>query len=204
MELFSEDRDPLETLHYAITRERGQENQQRISSTHAQNPQGSGINLIQRTHQKTTRRSILRTPPNNNKIRDCWKCGYVFIKGHLDNCPAKNRICNICKKIGHYAKVCRSEMPPKRSETQNTQRNNPNYNYHRAQQPNNSQQPVNARLVRNIQQSNPHNETIQEEEETETETIDPESTCYIREMMEDWSSKNFIKSLNFTTVTKKT
>ena len=121
MELFSEDRYPLETLHYAITRERGQENQQRISSAHAQNPQGSGINLIQRTRQKTTRRSILRTPPNNNKIRDCWKCGYVFIKRHLDNCPAKNRICNICKKIGHYAKVCRSEMPPKRSETQNTQ-----------------------------------------------------------------------------------
>ena len=38
-----------ETLHYAITRERGQENQQRISSTYAQNPNGSGINLIQRT-----------------------------------------------------------------------------------------------------------------------------------------------------------
>ena len=58
-----------------------------------------------------------------------------------------------------------------------------------------------------MQQSNPDKrrtyESIQEEEETETETIDPESTCYIREMMKDWSSINFIQSLNFTTVTKK-
>ena len=41
MDLLSEDRDPLETLHYAITKERGQENQQRISNTHAQNPSGT-------------------------------------------------------------------------------------------------------------------------------------------------------------------
>ena len=43
MDLLSEDRDPLETLQYAIARERGQENQQRISNTHALNPSGSGI-----------------------------------------------------------------------------------------------------------------------------------------------------------------
>ena len=75
MNLLSEDRDPLETLHYAITRERGQENQQRISNTHAQRPSGSGINLIQRQRQQTQRRSILPTPSNYNKIPDCWKCG---------------------------------------------------------------------------------------------------------------------------------
>ena len=94
-------------------------------------------------------------------------------------------------------------MPPRRSETQNIKRNKTNYNYNRTQQPNNSQQPVNARRVRNIQQSNPDNETIQEENETETETIDPQSRFYIIELTEDWSSINFIQSLNFTTVTNK-
>ena len=98
MDLLSEDRDPLETLHYAITRQRGQENQQRIRNTHAQSPSGSEINLIQRQRQQLQRRCIHPTPSNNNKIPDCWKCGYKFIKGHLDNCPAKNTICNICKK----------------------------------------------------------------------------------------------------------
>ena len=52
IDLLSDDRDPLETLHYAITRERGEENQQRISSTHARNPNGSGINLIQKHDNK--------------------------------------------------------------------------------------------------------------------------------------------------------
>ena len=192
MDLLSEDRDPLETLHYAITRERGQENQQRISNTYAKNPNGLGINLIQRTRQQTVRRTVLPTPPNNNKKPDCSKCGYKFIKGHLDSCPQKNTIFIICKEIGHYAKVCRSDIPPRRLEIQNTQINNQQYNYNRTQQPNNTQQQTNTRKVRNIKQSMPENEPIQEEEVTETETIDPESTCYIREMMEDWSSINFI------------
>ena len=113
-------------------------------------------------------------------------------------------ICKICKKIGRYAKICRSEIPPRRSETQtqNIQINNANYNYKRTQQRNTSQQQINAIRVRNIQQSNPDNETIYEEEENETETVDPESTSYVREMLEDWSSVNFIQSLNFTTVNK--
>ena len=97
MDLLSEDRDPLETLQYAITRERGQENQQQISNTQALSPSGSGKNLIQKQRQKTQRRSILPTPPNNNKIPDCWKSGYKFIKRHLDNCPAKNKICKFLK-----------------------------------------------------------------------------------------------------------
>ena len=47
--------------------------------------------------------------------------------------------------------------------------------------------------IRNI------NEETETEEQTESdETIDPESTCYIREMMEDWQNINFITSMNFT------
>ena len=53
MDLLSEDRDLSETPNYAPTRKRGYENQQRFSSTHAQNPQESRLNLIQRTRQQT-------------------------------------------------------------------------------------------------------------------------------------------------------
>ena len=53
--------------------------------------------------------------------------------------------------------------------------------------------------MRKIQESNPENETIYEEEENETKNIDSESTCYITEVMEDWSSVNVIQSLNFAT-----
>ena len=47
--------------------------------------------------------------------------------------------------------------------------------------------------IRNI------NEEEDTDNQTETEeTINPESTCYIREMMEDWRIMNFINSKNFT------
>ena len=98
--------------------------------------------------------------------------------------------------------MCRSDIPPRRVEIQNTQRNNQGAYNNNNQQQNNTQQQTNTRQARNIQ-AIPDGNSIQEEEETETETIDPESTCYIREMMEDWSSINFIESLNFTTVTQK-
>ena len=98
--------------------------------------------------------------------------------------------------------MCRSDISPRRVEIQNTQRNNQGAYINKNQQQNNTQQQTNTRRVRNIQ-AIPDDSTIQEEEETETETIDPESTCYIREKMEDWSSINFIESLNFTTVNQK-
>ena len=74
MDLISEDRDPLETLIYALTRERRQENQQRISIIHAHIPQGIDINFKKRNKGTTRGRSILPTPANN-KIPDFRKCG---------------------------------------------------------------------------------------------------------------------------------
>ena len=97
MDLFSEERDPLETLKYALTRESRQYNQQQISNSHAHIPQRTDIILIQRNKQTTKRRGILPYPAYN-KIPDCWKCGKKIIKGHLENYPTKNTICNICKK----------------------------------------------------------------------------------------------------------
>ena len=98
--------------------------------------------------------------------------------------------------------MCRYDIPPRRVEIQKTQRNNQGPYNNRNQQQNNTQQQTNTRRFRNIQ-AVPDDNSIQEEDETETEKIYPEITCYIREMMEDWSSINFIESLNFTTVTQK-
>ena len=41
--------------------------------------------------------------PAMDKI-ECDKCGYKHSK---DNCPAKGRMCNHCKKVGHFYKMCR-------------------------------------------------------------------------------------------------
>ena len=46
---------------------------------------------------------------------------------------------------------------------------------------------------------NINEEESEDTQDTAEETLDPESTCYIREMMEDWqNTSNFIQSVKFT------
>ena len=40
--------------------------------------------------------------------KQCFKCGNPFGPGHLQQCPAKDKICNKCTKRGHYARLCKS------------------------------------------------------------------------------------------------
>ena len=37
------------------------------------------------------------------------KCGNAFTKEHLNVCPAKDIIYNICKYKGHFGKLCKSK-----------------------------------------------------------------------------------------------
>ena len=199
MDLLSEERTPTETLQYALARERGQESQQKMINTNTsppqQNPWFEKIQLIKRQN----RGPILPTP-QSGQIQDCRRCGNKFLPGHLNVCLAKNEACRICKKIGHFAKQCRSEIPP-RTNYNPQQRRQQNYtnqqNYTGQQQQNRNNQLVRrntTQRMRNINEEEP-----EDAQETTEETIDPESTCYIREMMEDWqNTTNFIHSINFT------
>ena len=195
MNLLSEDRTPSETLNYALARERGQANQQRMhnsqssqSHIHTDNPWFEKIQYIKRQN----RGPILPTP-QTGQIQNCRRCGNKFLQGHLNVCPAKNEACRICKKIGHFAKQCRSEMPPRPTFRPQQRQQKTNTIVHQPQRYNQLAQRQTQQKIRFI------NEETETEEQTETdETIDPESTCYIREMMEDWQNVNFITSMNFT------
>ena len=37
------------------------------------------------------------------------KCGNAFTKGHLNVCPAKKIVFNICKYKGHFGRLCNSK-----------------------------------------------------------------------------------------------
>ena len=195
MDLLSEDRTPSETLNYALARERGQANQQKMhnsqsphSSTYNDNPWFEKIQYIKRQN----RVPILPTP-QTGQIQNCRRCGNKFLPGHLNTCPAKNEACRICKKIGHFAKHCRSEMPPRNTFRQQQRSQSMGTGLQTQNRYNQLAQRNPQHKIRNI------NEETETEEQTETEeTINPESTCYIREMMEDWQNVNFIKTINFT------
>ena len=201
MDLLSENRDPIETLKYALARERGQENQQKMTnpgrSHFDTNPQGqSDVQYIRcnntQPRQNTQQRTGILQTPKSGQIPDCWKCGYKFIPGHLSNCPAKNEVCKICKKIGHYAKICKAEMPPRPTQRPPTRTNIKSRGTTTTNQNNNYQQ--NNRRVRNIKTTSTDDISQAESNKSEeNESIDPESTSYIREMMDNWNTVNLVK-----------
>ena len=39
----------------------------------------------------------------------CMNCENAFTKGHLNVCPAKEIICNVCKYKGHFGRLCKSK-----------------------------------------------------------------------------------------------
>ena len=95
--------------------------------------------------------------------------------------------------MGNFAKLCRSEVPPRNTFRQQQRSQSMSTGLHPQNKYNQLAQRQSQQKIRNI------NEETETEERTETEeTIDPESTCYIREMMEDWQNINLIKTINFT------
>ena len=192
MDLLSEDRSPSETLNYALTRERRQANQLKINNSYSpintDNPWFEKVQYIKRQN-----RGSISPTPQTEQIQNCRRCRNKFLPGHLNVCPAKNEACRICKKIGHLAKLPKLEMPPR-----------PTYNpQSRRQQNNTVMQPKQRCIQLATKQTEQKIRNINEEEAADIqtvseETIDPESTCYLREMMEDWQNVNFINSVNFT------
>ena len=107
--------------------------------------------------------------------------------------PSKNEACRICKKIGHFAKLCKSEMPPQ-PQYNIPQRRQQRYSGPQQQRNNQWATKQTSQRMRKIREE----ETEDTQEKTE-ETIDPESTCYIREMMEEWQNINFLQSVSSQT-----
>ena len=181
MELLSEVRTAAQVLNFALSRERGQENQKEILGSSAPN----WTNQVNAISNKNTR-PIQRTQQQNKSNEQCWRCRGIFTAGHMNQCTAKQATCNICKKTGHFAKMCRSKIPPlpTRKPNQRFQQQRP--------------QGQNSQLrVRQIQE-----QLIEEEEpeQEETESVDPESTLYIKELSEDWADINHIAPNSFSEV----
>ena len=196
-ELLTETRTPAQVLQYALNKERGQENQRaiagRLRATNIIDNQIAHNNPNQFPQQRRTQPHNIRNTTNQQRRpqqqrnqgqhNPCRRCGAPFSLEHLQICPAKKAQCNNCKQVGHFAKVCRSSRPTWNTNQQQPILNNPP-----------------ARRVRNIRQQDStssitgeHNTTIEQAQET----LDPESTYYIQEIIDSWNQVNHVKPIAF-------
>ena len=78
-------------------------------------PQGNR-NQFRRNNQNRNRNQN----QNQNQPKPCYGCGSRQHQTNKDpKCPAKNIICNICKKTGHFANQCFSAKDKKRNYNRN-------------------------------------------------------------------------------------
>ena len=116
--------------------------------------------------------------------------GAPFTQGHNINCPAKQAQFNICKKMGHFAKLCRSKMPERQRSRPSQRPPQQTYN----QSPGSNQ----TRRVRHVTEES--QEVIQAITEDDAESIDPEATLYLKELTEDWANINLVQPKVFRPV----
>ena len=113
------------------------------------------------------------------KATPCRKCGNPFSLAHLQICPAKNQLCSICKKIGHYTSLCTAKMPERNPPPRRQQITTPGQ-YTSSQ----------ARRVRHVKPE------ISQEDSRE-ESVDAEAALYIKELHEDWANISLIRPTIF-------
>ena len=191
MDLLSEVRTPQQVLNYAINRERGQANQQEILRANST----STWNQVTYIGPQ----AILPTP-QSGKIEPCWKCGNPFTPNNLQNCPARNTICKICKKQGHFSSMCKAPMPERRRPPQQST-SSPQSRYQNiyTPRPGNNQ----TRRVRHIKDNTDQMEAQNFEGDLDQpEEVDAEAAIYIKELTEDWANLILIRPTTFHTEKK--
>ena len=106
------------TLVTTISKCRAQEAAKQQRTEMAGDTSTRGINAVRRQPQpvRQSTQPVRQLPtsgrPTTQFGRMCIGCGYDLHPGGRQQCPAFNRICHLCKKVGHVARVCKGGRAP--------------------------------------------------------------------------------------------
>ena len=101
--LLSETFNPADALNQAIIDEKGYYSHPKLTNMTRSSMGNSG-----RVYKKFN--TVKKEPSLNIEKSDtCMKWWKAFTKGHLNVCPAKEIICNICKYKGHFGRLYKSK-----------------------------------------------------------------------------------------------
>ena len=86
-------------------------------------PDAHPVNALRQTQHRSSKNGNLnrRGMINNNKT--CFRCGSIY--PHEVKCPAESKVYNKCKKVGHYAKCCKTKLTQKSDSHKDNSRQNP-------------------------------------------------------------------------------
>ena len=103
--LLSETLNPMDVLKQAIIDEKGYYYHLKVANmTKSFNTTGSSCR-VHKNFNNVKKEPSLKIEKSNT----CMKCGNAFTKGHLNLCPAKESVCNICKYNGHFGRLFKSK-----------------------------------------------------------------------------------------------
>ena len=103
--LLSETLNPVDALNQAIIEEKGYYNHLKLTNmTRSFNTTGSSGRVYKNFNNVKKESSL-----NIERSNTCMISGNAFTNGHLNVCPVKEIICNICEYKGHFGKLCKSK-----------------------------------------------------------------------------------------------
>ena len=191
MDLLSEVLTSVQVLNFSLSRALGQEHQREILRSNI--TKWNQVNATfqqQNSRPKQRPQSNAQRQTNSQEFQPCWRCVAPIVQGLTNVCQAKQAQSNICKKIGHYAKLCRSKMLERPKQRQLERHQQQGY----GQFPGSSQK----RRVRHVtEQSQSNNQATHEDE---VESIDPESLLCLKKLTDDWAKINLCHLSTFRPV----
>ena len=87
-------------------RQQNQPNQNQPSKNQASNQRRSHQQSQRQQNNSSSNQNRQQYQQNQSSSRECRNCGFGFHQDGREACPARDKVCRKCTRVGHYARCC--------------------------------------------------------------------------------------------------